>query len=60
MDHHPISVPAGAGAMAEPWADVPVGDSASPTSNWRELLVRHGQYTYRLRIAASNKMILTK
>ena len=40
-----------------PSADV---DSAALMKGRRELLIRHGTDTYRLRITASNKLILTK
>lgn len=35
-------------------------DSATLMKGRRELLIRHGNETYRLRITASNKLILTK
>ena len=35
-------------------------DSAALMKGRRELLIRHGADTYRLRITASNKLILTK
>ncbi len=35
-------------------------DSATLMNGRRELLIRHGTHTYRLRITASNKLILTK
>jgi hemin uptake protein HemP len=37
-----------------------VVDSVTLMSGRRELLIRHGDDTYRLRITASNKLILTK
>jgi hemin uptake protein HemP len=40
-------------------ADGPV-DSATLMKGRRELIIRHGADTYRLRITASNKLILTK
>jgi hemin uptake protein HemP len=39
---------------------LPVVDSATLMSGRRELLIRHGADTYRLRVTASNKLILTK
>jgi hemin uptake protein HemP len=42
-----------------PVADGPV-DSATVMKGRRELIIRHGAHTYRLRITASNKLILTK
>lgn len=35
-------------------------DSAELMKGRRELIIRHGVDTYRLRITASNKLILTK
>ena len=35
-------------------------DSATLMAGRRELIIRHGQDTYRLRLTASNKLILTK
>jgi hemin uptake protein HemP len=35
-------------------------DSVALMRGRRELLIRHGADTYRLRITASNKLILTK
>jgi hemin uptake protein HemP len=35
-------------------------DSSMLMRGKRELLIRHGQETYRLRITASDKLILTK
>lgn len=35
-------------------------DSATLMNGRRELIIRHGADTYRLRITASNKLILTK
>ena len=37
-----------------------VVDSATLMAGRRELLIRHGADTYRLRVTASNKLILTK
>jgi hemin uptake protein HemP len=42
-----------------PAADRPV-DSVTLMKGRRELIIRHGADTYRLRITASNKLILTK
>jgi hemin uptake protein HemP len=39
---------------------VPIVDSAELMGGQRELIIRHGAGTYRLRITASNKLILTK
>jgi hemin uptake protein HemP len=38
----------------------PMVDSATLMKGRRELIIRHGADTYRLRITASNKLILTK
>ncbi len=35
-------------------------ESATLMGGRRELIIRHGDETYRLRITASNKLILTK
>jgi hemin uptake protein HemP len=37
-----------------------VVDSVTLMSGGRELIIRHGADTYRLRVTASNKLILTK
>ena len=44
----------------DPGADTPVADSTTLMSGHRELIIRHGADTYRLRVTASNKLILTK
>ena len=38
----------------------PVVDSMTLMAGRRELIIRHGTDTYRLRVTASNKLILTK
>ena len=38
----------------------PSVDSTTLMKGRRELIIRHGADTYRLRITASNKLILTK
>ena len=38
----------------------PAVDSKSLLQGRRELAIRHGDATYRLRLTASNKLILTK
>ncbi len=40
--------------------DLPVVDSVDLMNGARELLIRHGASTYRLRLTASDKLILTK
>jgi len=37
-----------------------VADSVTLMGGRRELIIRHGADTYRLRVTASNKLILTK
>jgi hemin uptake protein HemP len=37
-----------------------VVDSIALMAGRRELIIRHGNETYRLRVTASNKLILTK
>ena len=39
---------------------VPAVDSVTLMKGRRELIIQHGADTYRLRITASNKLILTK
>ncbi len=39
---------------------LPQIDSAELMRGGRELLIRHGQSTYRLRVTMSDKLILTK
>jgi len=46
----------GAGAAASPL----VVDSVTLLGGRRELIIRHGDEVYRLRLTASNKLILTK
>jgi hemin uptake protein HemP len=48
----PESSPSGAGT--------PVVESVALMSGRRELIIRHNADTYRLRVTASNKLILTK
>ncbi len=43
-----------------PTTPVPSVDSATLMKGVRELVIRHGADFYRLRITASNKLILTK
>jgi hemin uptake protein HemP len=43
-----------------PDLDIPVVDSAALMQGQRELLIRHNTQTYRLRVTASEKLILTK
>jgi hemin uptake protein HemP len=39
---------------------IPIVDSATLMGGQRELIIQHGNGSYRLRITASNKLILTK
>ena len=43
-----------------PVIDFPVADSTALLAGQRELRIRHGSDTYRLRLTASGKLILTK
>ncbi len=43
-----------------PNLDIPVVDSVALMNVRRELLIRHNTQTYRLRMTASEKLILTK
>jgi hemin uptake protein HemP len=58
MNHQPRVVRA---AKPEAAGGPPlVIDSATLMSGRREIVIRHGNDLYRLRITASNKLILTK
>ena len=39
---------------------IPIVDSATLMGGRRELIIQHGSGSYRLRVTASNKLILTK
>ncbi len=43
-----------------PNLDIPVVDSTALMRGQRELVIRHNTQTYRLRVTASEKLILTK
>ncbi|MCW5732867.1 MAG: hemin uptake protein HemP [Enhydrobacter sp.] len=58
MNHQPRIVLAAEQQSAE--SSPLVVDSVTLMSGKRELIIRHGEGTYRLRITASNKLILTK
>jgi hemin uptake protein HemP len=47
-------------SAASPGLDIPVADSTDLLKGQRELRIRHGSQTYRLRLTASDKLILTK
>jgi hemin uptake protein HemP len=51
---------AGEAPRAKPERDGVSIDSAQLMAGRRELLIRHGTSTYRLRVTASEKLILTK
>jgi len=58
MNHQPRVVRA---AEPESAGSSPLAiDSVTLMGGQRELLIRHGENTYRLRVTASNKLILTK
>ena len=46
--------------IKSPASGLPLVDSATVMMGRREVLIQHGDSTYRLRITASNKLILTK
>lgn len=65
MDHSPRPVHADdAQEIAVAWdgpdLDIPVIDSVALMNGRRELVIRHNGQTYRLRVTASDKLILTK
>ena len=43
-----------------PDLDIPVADSVTLMGGKRELVIRHNGQAYRLRVTASDKLILTK
>jgi hemin uptake protein HemP len=49
-----------AGPEEQGGVDATAVDSTVLMNGRRELLIRHGEETYRLRVTASNKLILTK
>lgn len=57
-DQAPVAAPrSGSG----PPAAMPMAlDSAALLAGSREVLIRHGEETYRLKLTSSNKLILTK
>lgn len=56
----PSDGPRDAGPADAPSRAVPGIDSKTLLRGQRELAIRHGADTYRLRLTASNKLILTK
>lgn len=65
MDHSPRPTQADDAKKIEvawdgPDLDIPVVDSVALMNGRRELVIRHNDQTYRLRVTASEKLILTK
>ena len=62
MDLHANTVAHASGKPSpeSPVIDFPVADSTALLNGHRELRIRHGSDTYRLRLTASGKLILTK
>jgi hemin uptake protein HemP len=65
MDHSPRPMQADDAKKIEvawdgPDLDIPVVDSVALMSGRRELVIRHNDQVYRLRVTASEKLILTK
>jgi hemin uptake protein HemP len=60
MNQPQRSAPAGGLEPGTPDPVALVADSAALMGGRRELIIRHGADTYRLRVTASNKLILTK
>ena len=57
------SLNAGRASQADPdspASGTPIVESTTLMSGRRELIIRHGTDSYRLRVTASNKLILTK
>lgn len=51
---------AGDAESDQPDARAEIVDSSTLMAGRRELIIRHGKDAYRLRVTASNKLILTK
>lgn len=62
MDLQPRALPSGTSTRlsSDESATLPTIDSIELMRGGRELLIRHGQSTYRLRVTMSDKLILTK
>lgn len=64
MKNSKLEANIGAGAQAKPLRSIPVDshriDSRDLFVGTRELTIAHGADTYRLRLTAQNKLILTK
>jgi hemin uptake protein HemP len=56
----PAALSSGQTRTDSPVVDFPVADSTALLAGQRELRIRHGSDTYRLRLTASGKLILTK
>ena len=60
MNQPPRAARASDGDTEKPDPGTPIVDSVTLMSGRRELIIRHGSDAYRLRVTASNKLILTK
>lgn len=62
MDLQPRALPSSTATRlpSDESATLPTIDSTELMRGGRELLIRHGQSTYRLRVTMSDKLILTK
>ena len=60
MNQPPRAARASDAETDRPDPGTPVVDSITLMSGRRELIIRHGADNYRLRVTASNKLILTK
>ncbi len=60
MDHRPPETCPNDEKWDGPELDIPVADSTVLMKGRRELIIRHGAETYRLRVTASDKLLLTK
>ncbi|MBI3198682.1 MAG: hemin uptake protein HemP [Rhodospirillales bacterium] len=60
MNQPPHAARASNAEADRPDQGAPVVDSITLMSGRRELIIRHGADSYRLRVTASNKLILTK
>ncbi|MCC8428111.1 hemin uptake protein HemP [Reyranella aquatilis] len=60
MDQTMMLHSTGESSRVKPERDASSVDSSQLMAGRRELLIRHGASTYRLRVTASEKLILTK
>lgn len=60
MNQPPRAARASDGEAERPDSATPSVDSVTLMGGRRELIIRHGADAYRLRVTASNKLILTK